>query len=153
MVKLGMAPYNQQLCQYIISNLVPLSNEKCSSNVVEKCIMHCSRANQDMLVDYITNTQGVIDALLFNQYGNYVIQTALSVLPKNSRRFLMLVHKLKYLMNDLYEAAAMNSQLSQIYSRLTKKHPELISEKFGGQKKPKAYTSPKGIYSRGGYKF
>ena len=78
-----------------------------------------------------------------DEYGNYVIQTALSVLPENSSRFLMLVIKVKYLMNDLYEAAAMNSKLSQSYSRLTKKHPDLISEKLAGQKKPNAYMSLK----------
>ena len=34
MVKLGMAHYNQVLCEYIIKHFVNLSNEKCSSNVV-----------------------------------------------------------------------------------------------------------------------
>ncbi len=109
MVKLGMGSYNQRLCEYIIDNFIQLSNEKCSSNVVEKCIMHCSRANQDMVVDFIINTPGVIPALLFNQYGNYVIQTALTVLPKNSRRFLLLVHKVKQMLPELYEAASINS--------------------------------------------
>lgn len=54
-----------------------LSMQKCSSNVVEKCLKcageeHCTRVIQELIV----NPQ--LDHIMQDPYGNYVIQAALN---------------------------------------------------------------------------
>lgn len=55
-----------------------LSMQKCSSNVVEKCLKEVQEPKRVKIIHEIINDPKLLHILL-DQYGNYVIQTALRV--------------------------------------------------------------------------
>lgn len=59
-----------------LDELVPLSCLKFSSNVVEKCLRCASDNFKDMIVDRLM-ASGMLEELVRNQFGNYVVQTAI----------------------------------------------------------------------------
>ncbi|CAN8104031.1 unnamed protein product [Discula destructiva] len=85
-------PYGNYVIQYIIDlneplftnplvvrfldNTVELSCHKFSSNVIEKCLRAASDAFKDMIVDRVL-LSGKMEILVRDQFGNYVIQTAI----------------------------------------------------------------------------
>ncbi|EDR27630.1 pumilio domain-containing protein C6G9.14, putative [Entamoeba dispar SAW760] len=68
----------------IKDNIVFYSKQKFSSNVVEKCLK-CSTENvRQPLLDVLSQPESLV-ALVEDQYGNFVIQAFLDVLPENRR--------------------------------------------------------------------
>ncbi|VDN04302.1 unnamed protein product [Thelazia callipaeda] len=70
----------------ILSNVLTLSQEKFASHVVEKSLKHASpRLLQCLMSEifdgYIKDDKGrdALDIMLFDQYGNYVVQTMINV--------------------------------------------------------------------------
>lgn len=55
-----------------------LSITKSASNVIEKCLIHCDKDIQLEIVKRYANKKSV-ENLLYNKYGNYVLQTILTV--------------------------------------------------------------------------
>ena len=73
---------NNILIQNIIKNLIYYSNQKYSSNVVEKCL------DNNYIKEYIINEltkQYIFNSIFLNEYGNYVIQKALSLADENKK--------------------------------------------------------------------
>ncbi|KAK6104069.1 Pumilio-family RNA binding repeat protein [Brugia pahangi] len=76
---------NTIICE-LLSNLLSMSQEKYASHVVEKALKHAPpkllHAMMDEIFDgYECDTKGhdALDVLLFDQFGNYVIQTMLDI--------------------------------------------------------------------------
>ncbi|CAG9534387.1 unnamed protein product [Cercopithifilaria johnstoni] len=76
---------NMVICGFL-SNLLSMSQEKYASHVVEKALKHAPSkllyAMMDEIFDgYECDTKGhdAVDVLLFDQFGNYVIQTMLDI--------------------------------------------------------------------------
>uniref|UniRef100_A0A915PJS4 PUM-HD domain-containing protein n=1 Tax=Setaria digitata TaxID=48799 RepID=A0A915PJS4_9BILA len=76
---------NLIICE-LLSNLLSMSQEKYASHVVEKALKHAPpkllQAMMNEIFDgYECDTKGhdALDVLLFDQFGNYVIQTMLEV--------------------------------------------------------------------------
>ena len=74
-----------QIIETIIKNLVIFSNQKFSSNVVEKCFDSEMKTNA---IDEILKDNN-FELILLNEYGNYVIQKALSKADKNKQNLLL----------------------------------------------------------------
>ncbi|KAL3994724.1 Pumilio-family RNA binding repeat protein [Acanthocheilonema viteae] len=76
---------NTIICK-LLSNLLSMSQEKYASHVVEKALKHAPpkllHAMMDEIFDgYECDTRGhdAVDVLLFDQFGNYVIQTMFDI--------------------------------------------------------------------------
>ena len=74
-----------QIIESIIKNLVSFSNQKFSSNVVEKCFDSEMKTNA---IDEILRDNN-FELIILNEYGNYVIQKALSKADKNKQHLLL----------------------------------------------------------------
>ena len=73
---------NSIILQNITNNLVYYSNQKYSSNVVENCL------DNNYIKDYILNEltkQYTFNSIFLNEYGNYVIQKAISLSDEEKR--------------------------------------------------------------------
>lgn len=55
-----------------------LSITKSASNVIEKCLIHCNKDLQLAIIKRYANKKSV-ENLLYNKFGNYVLQTILAV--------------------------------------------------------------------------
>lgn len=75
-IDLGIQDYTDSLVTQLLGRLSSLSVQKFSSNVVEKCL-HAASSNlqRAMIAEIMTPT--TLNELLLDNYGNYVIQTAL----------------------------------------------------------------------------
>lgn len=81
LISLDIDGINYQLLQLVANQLVPLSCGKFSSNVVEKCLKLNPSDNLNNihpLLAALLNIH-VLMTLIKDQYGNYVVQTALEV--------------------------------------------------------------------------
>jgi len=66
----------------IIPNILNLSKQKFSSNVIEKIFESSNEIIQEILIKNLANTE-MIQSLIFDIYGNYVVQKALSLAKEN----------------------------------------------------------------------
>jgi len=66
------------LITHFYSHLTSLSTQKFSSNVIEKCLKSAATISRRGLIDELTEGETLAE-LLRDPYGNYVVQTALSV--------------------------------------------------------------------------
>mmetsp|Transcript_29873 Transcript_29873/g.45673 ORF Transcript_29873/g.45673 Transcript_29873/m.45673 type:complete len:87 (+) Transcript_29873:4418-4678(+) len=63
----------------LMSELIPLSKQKFSSNVIEKCLEHNTIEMNEKIVECLIHNQEHCYELLSDQFGNYVIQKCLAV--------------------------------------------------------------------------
>ena len=68
-----------KIINIIFPQLIPLSKEKYSSNVIEKLFDICNERIVNCLITYICQNEKRIMELLTDKYGNYIIQKILSV--------------------------------------------------------------------------
>lgn len=79
------------ICTHLKGNFVRFSIQKNGSRVVEKCLM--SQEMESVVQEFIDSNY--LQQVMRNQYGNYVIQTAIKVTKATeSRLFMELVEKL-----------------------------------------------------------
>jgi pumilio RNA-binding family len=62
--------YNQRIYSYIKDNIVRLSKQKYSSNVLDKCILQEDSLLRTSLIDKMIESK-CIGELIVDQYGNY----------------------------------------------------------------------------------
>ena len=67
----------EPLYLYISNNIVNLSKQKCSSNVLDTFIMKKDEYSKKLVNDMIKNN--LIKDIIKDQYGNYVVQKAMSI--------------------------------------------------------------------------
>ena len=106
-----------QIIETIIKNIVCFSNQKFSSNVVEKCFE--VKEMKDKVIDEIIKNNN-FEQILLNEYGNYVIQKALakSDLNKQNLMFKLLVPLVQKL-QILSFGQKLLSKLFILYPRLS----------------------------------
>ena len=80
--KLFEEKINEKIYKYIDENLLKLSKEKFSSNVIDKCIIK-DYDKSNKLIESIIH-KNVIKEIIIDQYGNYVVQKAMSVSDKDT---------------------------------------------------------------------
>ena len=65
-----------EILEQLEGNYTELSMRKCSSNVVEKCLTLADDKHQARIIRELV-TDGRLDQVMLDPYGNYVIQAAL----------------------------------------------------------------------------
>ena len=88
---------NDRIYEYIDNNILKLSKEKFSSNVIDKCIIKDYEKSNKLIKSIIQ--KNVIKEIMVDQYGNYVIQKALSISEKDI--FLKIIEQIKPILGDL----------------------------------------------------
>lgn len=68
--------YTTPLCLSFVGNIAPLSKQKFSSNVVEKCLRTCVQDVRSRMIEEMLRPSEM-EKLLKDSYANYVVQTAL----------------------------------------------------------------------------
>ena len=85
-----------------IGKLVPLSLQKYSSNMIEKCLEKSVLFLQSFIREIFSNSMSNLPILLKNNYGHYVIQTVIKCLPDLPFRAKLLseIERIVVLLND-----------------------------------------------------
>ncbi|KAM7471957.1 hypothetical protein LguiA_010140 [Lonicera macranthoides] len=81
-----------QIISMLTGKVVQMSQHKYASNVIEKCLEHCSTAEQELLIDEILNQPEESDSLLTmmkDQFANYVVQKILEISNDKQREVLL----------------------------------------------------------------
>ena len=107
---------NNVIIQNIIKNIVYYSNQKYSSNVVENCM------DNNYIKEFILNEltkQYIFNNIFLNEYGNYVIQKALSLADEEKKDILF-----KYIIQVTRQLQALPFG-SKLLSKLLMSYPKL----------------------------
>lgn len=75
-IDINQPHFTNPIVSRFLDNVVDLSRHKFSSNVIEKCLRCASDEYKDMIVNSLL-VSGKMNDLVRDQFGNYVIQTAL----------------------------------------------------------------------------
>ena len=75
-IKLNNENYNNKIFNCIKDNIIRLSCQKFSSNVIEACIDNTTSLKKKTIEKLIENENNIHD-LILDQYGNYIVQNAL----------------------------------------------------------------------------
>ena len=89
--------YNKIIFDYFKKNLVFLSKQKFSSNVIDRAIIQ-DNLYSFSLINYMIEKKLIKD-LIVDQYGNYVVQKALSI--SNGKTFINLIEQIKPMIERL----------------------------------------------------
>ena len=81
-IKLNNENYNNKIYNCIKDNLMQLSCQKFSSNVIDACVDNNTSLKKKVIQKLIENENNITD-LILDQYGNYIIQNALQNSEKN----------------------------------------------------------------------
>jgi hypothetical protein len=121
--------YIINICDYEINKIIALnllydipkfSSQKFSSNVIEKCLDCCDEETKDLIVEKFCD-QKLVQNLLFDMYGNYVLQKTMILAkePFKSKFFLMV--------GPIMENLKVLSFGQKLYNKLLSTFPELNS--------------------------
>ena len=99
---------------YISNNIVELSNQKYSSNVVDTFIMKKDEFSKQIINEIIKNNQ--IKEMIKDQYGNYVIQKAMSI--SDSETLNKIIQQIKPVIPELL----MNNLGKKIVNKLAQQY-------------------------------
>ncbi|CAN6841666.1 unnamed protein product [Brassica oleracea] len=119
-----------EILERLEGSYTKLSTQKCSSNVVEKCLKLADDKHQARIIIELI-TYGCLDQVMLDPYGNYVIQAAL----KRSKGSLhgLLVDTIKLHISSLrtnpYDLYQM---LLLVVGKVTLRHGDVRSASIGG---------------------
>jgi hypothetical protein len=120
---------------------VKYSTEKHSSNVIEKCLDCCDEETKELIVMRCCDVN-IIRALLFDVYGNYVLQKVILLTKEPIRSQFM--HIIGPLMNYLQ----FYTFGPKLYNKLLTSFPELIKFINGGRGEENKYKKRKKMLNR-----
>ena len=102
------------------------STQKFSSNVIEKCLDYCDEETKELIIERFCEPN-LIQNLLFDVYGNYVIQKAMRLAKEPLRKkFIQIVGALIWNLK-FYPFG------QKLYNKLLASYPELSKYVNGGQ--------------------
>ena len=105
---------NVKIFKYITENVLELSKQKFSSNVIDKFIITNNNFSKKLISDILN--KNLIKELIFDKYGNYVIQKAIHVSENDTEIFNEISKQIKPLINELK-----NNQIGKkIYDKIVK---------------------------------
>ncbi|KAI0406312.1 ARM repeat-containing protein [Xylaria palmicola] len=87
-IDLNEPTFTEPLTQKFFGKIVMLSRHKFSSNVVEKCLRCASDESKDRMIQELLNPTDM-ERLIKDQFGNYVVQTALEQCSINLKHQLV----------------------------------------------------------------
>jgi len=109
---------NDKIYKYIDENLLQLSKEKFSSNVIDKCIIKDYEKSTKLIESIIH--KNIIKDIIVDQYGNYVVQKALSISEKEV--CIKIIEQIKPILGDLQKT----NIGKKIYEKLFQNYKEYL---------------------------
>lgn len=106
---------------YISDNIINLSKQKCSSNVIDKFIMKNNDYSKRLVEDMIENN--IIEDIIKDQYGNYVVQKALIISDKDTIN--KIAKQIKPIIPELLESNIGR----KIYEKLIEQYNDIFNNK------------------------
>ena len=103
---------------YISNNIAILSEQKCSSNVIDTFIMKNNTYSKKLVNDMIKNN--IIKDIIKDQYGNYVVQKALSI--SDNETVIKIIKQIKPIIPELLE----NNIGKKIYEKLKEQYNDVF---------------------------
>jgi hypothetical protein len=91
-IKLNNENYNNKIFEFIKDNLILLSCQKFSSNVIDACIDN-NTSLKGKIINKLIENENNINILILDQFGNYIIQNALQNAEKND--FDIIINQIK----------------------------------------------------------
>lgn len=76
--------FTEPLCQTFLGNIPPLSKQKFSSNVIEKCLRTAEYKMRRLMVDEMLSP-AELEKMLRDSFANYVVQTAMDFADPETR--------------------------------------------------------------------
>jgi pumilio RNA-binding family len=105
---------------YISDNIVELSKQKYSSNVIDKFIMKKDKYSKMLVNDMIK--KNIIKDIIKDQYGNYVVQKALSI--SDEKTVHEIIKEIKPIVPELLES----NIGKKIYEKLSQQYNDIFSQ-------------------------
>ena len=115
-IELNDKEYNNKIYEYIQDKIVTLSNQKFSSNVIEKCILCDNQLRQKIINKLIEGKN--ISELIIDKYGNYIVQKALEVIGQSEKEFYIIINKIK----ESYKNLRQSEHGKKVYDKLIKNY-------------------------------
>ena len=103
---------------YISDNIVELSKQKCSSNVIDTFIMKKDNFSKRLVNDMVK--KNVIPDIIKDQFGNYVIQKAMSIC--DTETFNKIVEQIKPIIPELLES----NIGKKVYDKLSQQYRDVF---------------------------
>jgi hypothetical protein len=115
---LNIPDVNTRLALIFTENILELSRQKFSSNVIEKCLQQTEPFVQLEMIKEIGKAKN-ISVMLSDQYANYVVQRAVSLAPELLQNEMLMNLKMNL------ESLKKTSFGKRIYSKLLKQYASL----------------------------
>ena len=87
-ISLNIEENNKNICDQLCEDIRNFSKQKYSSNVVEKCFECCSDQICSKLIKALEESNCIVE-LLFDKFGNYVVQKALNRADEQTQQNLL----------------------------------------------------------------
>jgi hypothetical protein len=120
---LNIPAVNARLGRIFTQQIVALSEQKFSSNVIEKCLQQNQPDVQEEMIKEIAKPRNLSE-MITDQYANYVVQRALTLAPPRLEKDLLAVISIQCIRGNL-EQLKRSQYGKRVYSKLVKKYPEL----------------------------
>ena len=109
---------NKIFVQNFLYNLIKFSSQKYSSNIIEKCMDCCDEETKELICQKYCD-KVIVEKLLFDSYGNYVIQKVISLSKEPlTTKYLEIIGPLMKNLNNI-------SFGQKLYNRLIVSFPNL----------------------------
>ena len=119
MMNMNSYERNRALFNMVINDIEVYANQKFSSNVIEKFFVYNDLTKE--IINKLLSSQGVTKQMLYNAYGNYVVQRAIG--NANQEDQIKLLYLIAPLMGELKKY---NFGL-KLYHKLTSQYPILMN--------------------------
>ena len=135
---------NKIFVQNYLSDIMKFSTQKYSSNIIEKCMDCCDQETKELIIQKYCEPD-IIEKLLFDMYGNYVLQKVMSLSKEP------LTSKYISIVGPLLKKLSSYSFGSKLFNKLLSSFPALSS--YVGNKnesgKMKKMKNKKNNFNRG----
>ncbi|KAG5479517.1 hypothetical protein LSCM1_04783 [Leishmania martiniquensis] len=109
---------NDTIALAFLPHLVPLSMNKFSSNVMEKVLRGASKPVQVMYVEEMCNPE-IISHLIQDDFGNYVLQTALTIItPAHAEQLVNAIRPFMPLIKNAPYAKKMEGKIEAVARKM-----------------------------------
>ena len=110
---------NHILVLNLLSDFLNFSSMKYSSSIIEKCMQFSDKSTIVLILEKMCSEYNLVERMLFDMYGNYVLQRALSIATEPYRSVLL------ELIAPKMESLKIISFGKKLYNKLISSYPEL----------------------------
>ena len=129
-IKLNHENYNEKIYNCIKDNIIQLSCQKFSSNVIEACIDNTTSLKKKTIEKLIDNENNIHD-LILDQFGNYIVQNALQ--NAEQKEFDIIIQQIKE--NEKKLKQTQNGKI--VFEKLMKNYKQYLVDNKGNKNENK----------------